>query len=87
MSKGNEKPVFKITSGSVTGSVFINEDKESGNKWFSVNVQKFYNEGTQKKPSYAYTNNYNQIDLPNLRLVSEKCFEYTTQNRANSDEE
>ena len=90
MSKKNnsEDPIKKISYGNVTGSIFINEDRESGNKWFSVSVQKFYNSETNKKKDkiWAYTNSYNANDLQYLNLVQTECFKYMVSHKPDEEE-
>ncbi|MHA1381186.1 MAG: hypothetical protein ACTSRG_22690 [Candidatus Helarchaeota archaeon] len=88
MSKKNiNKPVKKFSFGNVTGSIFINSDKESGNSWFSCTIQKFYNAGTKKKAEWEYTSSFNQMDLPYLELVQKEVFKFMVVNNANKYEE
>jgi len=86
MSKNNKvnKPVFQFRAGKVNGSVFVNEHDE--NFFYSTVVTKSYNDGTEKKPDWKNTNNYNSNDLADLVLVSQELYKYVRTNYA-SDEE
>lgn len=88
MSKNNSvDPIKKINYGNVTGSIFVNEDKESGNKWFSVSIQKFYNSEPNKKKDakWEYTNSYNSSDIPYLRIVQEECYRFMVSHKASEE--
>ena len=92
MSKNKNiiEPVKKLSMGCVTGSVFVNEDEESGNKWYSVNIQKFYNSSNKKnKVIWSYTTNYNVVDLPFVNLISIELLKWCAMNKLtkSSDDE
>lgn len=84
-NKSNE-PVVKITIGSVTGSVFLNVDEETDNKWYSTTIQKFYNAGSKKKAEWEYTNSYNAVDLHHLSLVAQDCERWILENKIPREE-
>jgi len=85
MSKNNKvnKPVFQIRAGRVNGSIFVNEVED--NSFFSSVITKSYNDGSEKKPDWKNTNNYNSNDVADLILVSQKCYEYVRTHYASEE--
>ena len=82
MSKKNEsnKPVFQFRAGKVNGSVFVNEHED--NYFYSSVITKSYNDGSDKRPDWKNTNNYNSNDLADLILVSQEIYKYVRTNFA-----
>ena len=76
MSQQNNQPIKKFRINNISAAVFVNEvtkkDKEKHSR-FSVQIQKQFQ---RDDGSWQLTNTFFPEDLPKLRLLTEKSYEF-----------
>lgn len=74
MSEGN-KPEKKFRAGAVTGTVWENKGKKD-DKEFSFYTTDIVRNYKDKDDKWQKTSNFRKQDLPDVRLIAGKLYEY-----------
>lgn len=82
MTQGN-KPIKKFRAGAISAAVFQNEVTKDGktNMYYSIVIDRTYKD---RDDQWQRTNNFRFYDLPNLRYVSDKAYEFLVEMRNES---
>ncbi|MBW2982343.1 hypothetical protein KY343_05670 [Candidatus Woesearchaeota archaeon] len=79
----NNKPVKKFRAGAISAAVFKNETVRDGrvSVFYTIVIDRTYKD---KNDQWQRTNSFRFMDLPNIRYVSDKAFEFLVEMRNES---
>ena len=73
ISTGSKGPEKKIRAGAVTATIWKNSSEKGD--YFTVSIERNYKDANDQWKS---TNSFRASDLPKVRLVTDKAFEFLT---------